>query len=179
MTADAKLAALERALPQRTREQRVTEAPVEFRLGGEPVSLRVLKIAEAREWKRYASEKLAAIAGTPMGGEQLVELLQRIMRQGVDEQIDLVLRYDVDRTIPGLVIDDEAGLYRSTWVDEHATELEVEDAFLSVVTVGLPFGRRVRQLFAAGLDWTTIVRSLRELQQQPTPTTPRSPTSTS
>lgn len=173
-----KLGALERALPPRSREQRVTAAPVSFKLGGEDVSLRVLTIAEAREWKRYASAKVAELAGTKLDGDALVELLTRLLRYGVDEQIDLVLRYDADDVIPGKLVDDEAGLYRSSWIDEHATELEVEDAFLGVVTVGLPFGRRLRSLIE-GQDWATLLRSLRELQQQSTQRTPPTPTSTS
>lgn len=173
-----KLSALERQLPARSLEQRVTQAPVEFRLGGEPVSLRVLTIAEAREWKAYVSAKLGELAGTQTTGDALVELLMRILRDSTDELLDVVLRYDLDGIIPGREVDDEAGLYRSTWVDEHATELEVEDAFLAVVTVGLPFGRRVRSL-VEGQDWTALLRSLRELQSQPTPKTRQSPTSSS
>lgn len=165
-------------LPQRTIEQRVTQAPVEFQLGGEPVRLRVLTIAEARSWKQYVSAKLGELASTQATGDALVELLTRLLRDSTDELLDVVLRYDLDRTIPGQVVDDESGLYRSSWVDEHATELEVEDAFLAVVTVGLPFGRRVRSL-VEGQDWTALLRSLRELQQQTTPTTRRQPTSTS
>lgn len=173
-----KLGALERQLPPRPLEKRVTQAPVEFRLGGEPVTLRVLTIAEARPWKAYVTAKLGELAATQATGEALVELLMRLLRDSTAELLDVVLRYDVDGIIPARTIDDSDGLYRSSWVDEHATELEVEDAFLSVVTVGLPFGRRIRSL-VEGQDWPTLLRSLRELQLPSTPKTPRPPTSTS
>jgi hypothetical protein len=174
---DPKLSALERQLPQRTREQRVTQAPVELTLGGESLSLRVLRIAEARAWKSYTSAKVGAIASTEAKGEAIVELLTRVLRDGTDEMLDVVLRYDVDETIPGRYVDDEAGLVRSSWVDEHATEQEVEDAFLAVLTVGLPFGRRAKTLIDSQ-DWMGLLRAMRALQSS-TPTTPSSPSSTS
>jgi hypothetical protein len=173
------LTSLDRARPQRSAEQRVTQAPITFSLGGETVQLRVLTINESRTWKQYASAKIGELAASKLDGDALVTLLTRMLRDGVDEQIDLVLRYDVDGTIPATRVDDERGLLTSSWIDERATEYEVEEAFLAVVTVGLPFVRRARSLLA-GQDWTALLKSLRELQSPAgKPTTPRSPSSTS
>lgn len=181
MTEGAARPLADRVLPQRTLEERITQAPVSFKLGGETHELRVLRIGEVRSWKAYASGKLAEIMGTDTTGDKLLELAMRIMRQGVDEQLDLILRYDVDETIAGRYVDEERGLIGSTWVEEHATELEVEHAFLGVLSVGFPFARRVRAL-VEGQDWGGLLKTIGELTSKPTrstPTTPSSPTRTS
>lgn len=150
---------LQRPGERRSTESKATMRPLSFTIGGETVNLRVLPIRQGEAVKTYAGAKLTELLSVRTdNGEQMVSLAHRLLTQSAEEMIDLVLRYDVDEVMPRIV-DDEAGLLRSDWVEERATLEEVETAFLEVLAVLFPFVRRVRQL-AQGANWGQLLSAL-------------------
>lgn len=160
---------------RRSTEAKATMRPLTFTVGGETVSLRILTISEGKPFAQFAGGKLADLLDTSTTGDALVALGRRLMASSAEEMIDLVLRYDLDEVIPREV-DDEAGLLRSSWFEDHATLEEVEGAFLGVLTVAIPFGRRLRRMIDGG-SWSELIRTIvamyRESQATPSPTPTR------
>lgn len=146
---------------RRSAESKATMRPVTFTLGGETVELRVLTIRESEGFKGYASGKLQEILGTRLDeGDAIVQLAGRLLNRSAEEMIDLVLRYDLDQTIPRET-DDEAGVLRSEWIETRATLEEVEGAFLAVLSVSFPFVRRLMQL-GQGADWGKLIATAQQ-----------------
>jgi hypothetical protein len=125
--------ALPRDLPERADEDVVARV-IHLTLGGDAKILRVLTIAENREWTAGFSlsvkDKLKD-AG-PLDSLDKAEVL---LNQSIDTMLDLLLAYDVDTSLG-----DKA------WIDEHATDREVYEGIKQVVAAAYPFGLDLRVL---------------------------------
>lgn len=113
---------------------------VEVRLGDRAFALRVLRIAEQREWQRGAGSAVAGIGAFDVktAGDGMEVIKRTLALLGVDQQLDILSGYDV-----------EDKLESREWIEENATAEQVYSALREVVEAAYPFVRDVESVLAA------------------------------
>jgi hypothetical protein len=123
---DPLIAAIRSLLPERSAEDRVHgEIPVTFGHNAETIRIPVLPSRTNRAWQdkfRAAARKLFADLEADDTGAVMLALITG----ATDLQLELLEAYNPER------------LARS-WVEDHATEEQILDAFLQVTAAAFPF----------------------------------------
>lgn len=133
---------------------------VSVTLGGQAKSLPVLPRARNREFQKFYAEK---VRSTLKATEELVELddVINLMANSIDEMMEVVLTYD-----------ETESLGSREWVDRHATDREIYEAFKKVTDVAHPFGK---DLLAQVPNLSTILmRAAMAAGSRSTSSSPRS-----
>jgi hypothetical protein len=125
-------------------------------VGGQPVELRVLTIAESDDWKDQLARRLAAMDIVDPGADGGA-LLSTLFRVGADARLDMLVAYDVDH-----VLGDRESLRR------RLTQAELARALDLMVEAEGPFGmadaRSVAEAFGKPLQVAAgILRALEDL----------------
>ena len=112
----------------RSEAQKVTQAPIKVILGGEEFGIELLHIRDAQEWRIKVSAALSQLPGYANAKMEDPEVFKETMNGMLvvmpNAVINLFFSYakDLDRE----------------WVETHANEVELEEAFGKVVDVGFP-----------------------------------------
>lgn len=129
---------------ERTPEEKLRQAPFQVVLGGQEVELRPLTIAKNRIW----IGKLAELLGRRVSPDALAalsyeQLIERMLCDLPDQLVDLVALYC---ELAGSPVTKE-------WLEEHATQAEVAEAFNRMYKVATPFERGWAELIGL-VSWT-------------------------
>jgi len=107
----------------------ITAGAIPLTFTGGTVAVRPLTIAENRAWKQSLAEALSgSIDRVVMTGNSDWESAVNAFSGLTEKQIDLILGYDVDRSIQG----------GREWIETHATDRDVHDAFKALCRVSFP-----------------------------------------
>ena len=115
--------------PRRTELEIVSRAGIPVVVGGREKRVPILPMGPTRRWR----ERLATEAGAQYGQlRNLSDLTTALAAAGdlTDKLLELVLAYDQDATLGG-----------REWLEEHATDAEVYEAFKAIAGYVYPFAR--------------------------------------
>jgi hypothetical protein len=149
---------------------------LEVTIGGQPVRLRALTIAESDEWLARLATALAD-AEVMEDGETSADTLRQLVTHASASALEMVLAYDLDGMLGG-----------TEGIRTRATKREVADALEMMVTVEDPLGPSTRRLVEAAFGLPAqlaadhleqinqpmlrLVRSLNTLSERGASTTP-------
>lgn len=122
---------LHRDLPERA-DAEIVARQIRFSLGGDPRVIRVLSVAENREWTANLATLVRATLGK-VGPLESVDEVALLLSQSIDTMMDLLIAYDVDHELP-----------ERDWIDTKATDREVYEALKRVTAAAYPFGFDLR-----------------------------------
>lgn len=107
-----------------------------MRLGGESFEVRVLPMALSRQWLPKAKQAVADMRGTAEGLENFEDIADFIAGQSV-AMLDLLLAYDAlgNKSLP-----------EREWIDTHATDGEVYDAWKRVTAATAPLAQEALRI---------------------------------
>jgi hypothetical protein len=115
--------------PRRTELEIVSRAGIPVVVGGREKRVPILPMGPTRRWR----ERLATEAGAQYGQlRTMSDLTTALAAAGdlTDKLLELVLEYDQDATLGG-----------REWLEEHATDAEVYEAFKAIAGYVYPFAR--------------------------------------
>ena len=115
--------------PRRTELEIVSRAGIPVIVGGREKRIPILPMGPTRAWR----ERLASEAGAQYGQlRSMSDLTSALATAGdlTDKLLELVLEYDRDATLGG-----------REWLEEHATDAEVYEAFKAIASYVYPFAR--------------------------------------
>jgi hypothetical protein len=129
-------------LPSRSEAEITSHRGLAVTVGGRDKRVPVLPIGPMRAWKQALADRAAELYGAFGGGEDVRDWAAvKNMAIGLgDVMLDLLLEYDVDGALGG-----------REWLETHATEEEIYEAFKVMATHAFPFVRDVTK-FPALLD---------------------------
>jgi hypothetical protein len=138
--------ALKGLLPERSAEDRASgEITIQVGRGkGKPIRVPALFARANREWKdtfAAAAKKVLADLEEDATGEAVLNLLTGL----TDTQLDLLAAYCPDK------------LGRE-WLEDHATEEQILDAFLQVTAAAFPFPVKIAHAVLGSRDLQSMVR---------------------
>jgi len=114
---------------ERTEEQKLARDPLRVILGGKEFDIPLLVIKDSREWRRKASELLAALPGyantSTDDPDQFKSAMNALMVAMPEQVIDLFFLY-----AKGLKQDE---------IEAVANDLELAEAFKQVAAIAFPF----------------------------------------
>lgn len=116
-------------------EEEILAGQLPITIDGKPRTVRVLKIGEARDWKRKLLGAMAGGIGT-MALENLADGSNVVGAFG-DRVLELVVAYDVDATLGG-----------REYLEMKATDQEVYAGFRRMLAVSFPFVSDLRMAVA-------------------------------
>lgn len=108
-------------------DEEVAGGYISVTMGGQAKRLPVLPIVRNREWKRQFDEMVAEL-GMNAESDDFEEIV-RALSDSIDKMLDLLLAYDETSALGG-----------REWLDSHATDREVYEAFKKVKDAAYPFG---------------------------------------
>lgn len=145
----------------RTESEILCRAPIRVVLGGKDCEIRILTIAEARQWRAQMMERFGKI------WDRLAEQPPRavigwLFTDGFSVAADLFFAYvkDLDRQA----------------VEASATEQELAAAIEEVFWLAFPFGQRLRAL-SGGLTWDRLAGAAEDVVRRLTKALPKAPSS--
>jgi hypothetical protein len=112
-----------------------------MRLGGQSFEVKVLPIAQSRRWLADAKTAIVAMKGTAEGLESFEDVADFIAGQSV-AMMDLLISYDRI----GVVNGGKKALPDRRWIDTHATDGEVYDAWKRVTAATSPLAQEALRI---------------------------------
>jgi hypothetical protein len=114
---------------------------IAMRLGGQSFEVKVLPIALSRKWLGDAKNAVTAMKGTAEGLESFEDVADFIAGQSV-AMMDLLISYDRI----GVVNGGKKALPDRRWIDTHATDGEVYDAWKRVTAATSPLAQEALRI---------------------------------
>ena len=103
-------------------------------LGGEQRELRVLPMAQSRQWKQQLADAVRKVV-TEIGVTEHAGDVADLIADQADAMLDLLIAYDVDSKLPD-----------REWLDSHATDTECYVALKRVTAATYPFAPAVLRI---------------------------------
>jgi hypothetical protein len=122
-------------------DEQVAGGFIVMRLGGQSFEVKVLPIAQSRRWLADAKTAIVAMKGTAEGLESFEDVADFIAGQSV-AMMDLLISYDRI----GVVNGGKKALPDRRWIDTHATDGEVYDAWKRVTAATSPLAQEALRI---------------------------------